>query len=184
MALPLLTGPCDLPSHAAFLSARTAGDHGHRHALSAVGLCTTPPTAPQTLPAAPNLCTCTGWGSSGTDTGAGTGMSSFNHGGFFRCKLLVLSCRTSDIVPRLSSGLGERRHRSWEGARLIPDTAHASRAEQSPLLQAVAEGPTPHTGQLPKLLVRAGQPGAVRGHRAFLRPAGPGARCQRPQSQV
>lgn len=49
--------------------------------------------------------TCTG--SSGTGTGTGTGMSNFNHGGFLRCKLLVLSCRASDIVPRLSSGLGE-----------------------------------------------------------------------------
>lgn len=54
-----------------------------------------------------SLHTCTG--SSGTDTGIGTGMSNFNHGGFFRCKLLVLSCRASDIVPRLSSGLGEGR---------------------------------------------------------------------------
>ena len=99
----------------------------------------TPSTAPQTLPPAPSLCTCTGWGSSGTDTGPGTGMSSFNHGGFFRCKLLVLSCRTSDIVPRLSSGLGEGRNHSQEGARLIPDTVRAGRAEQSALLQAVID---------------------------------------------
>lgn len=96
--------------------------------------------APQTLPPAPSLCTCTGWGSSGTDMGTGTGMSSFNHGGFFRCKLLVLSCRASDIVPRLSSGLGEGRNHSQERASLIPDTVRVGRAEQSTLLQAVTDG--------------------------------------------
>lgn len=91
-------------------------------------------------------CTCTGWGSSGTDTGTGTGMSSFNHGGFFRCKLLVLSCRASDIVPRLSSGLGEGRNHSQEGTRLIPDTvvlAGSSRARSS-RLQVM--GPKPCVG--------------------------------------
>lgn len=60
-------------------------------------------------------------------------MSSFNHGGFFRCKLLVLSCRTSDIVPHLSSGLEEERNHSQEGVRLITDVVRASRAPSSKL---------------------------------------------------
>lgn len=99
-----------------------------------------PSPAPQTLPP-PQGCTCTSWGgSSGTGTGTGTGMSSFNHGGFFLCKLLVLSCRASDIVPRLSSGLGERRHQSQEGMwHLIPHSP-CWQGEQRVLLPAVTDG--------------------------------------------
>lgn len=101
MALPLLTRP-------GLLKTTSTGKF-----LAQQG--SVQPPSP-TDPPAPGLCTCTGWGSSGTDTGTGTGMSSFNHGGFFRCKLLVLSCRTSDIVPRSSSGLGDGRNHSSEGA--------------------------------------------------------------------
>lgn len=137
MAQPLLTWPHDVPPH----TVGTAEDHEHRQVLGAAGLCA--PPQPQ-RPSCPSLCTCTGWGSSGTDTGTGTGMSSFNHGGFFRCKLLVLSCRTSDIVPRLSSGLGEGRNHSWEGAMPAGPSRAASRLRLM--------GQKPHAGQLPKYL--------------------------------
>lgn len=155
--------------------------------LSGSGALHTPSMAPQTLPPVPSLCTCTGCGSSGTDTGTGTGMSSFNHGGFFRCKLLVLSCRASDIVPRLSSGLGEGRNDSQEGARLIPDMAHTSRSKQSALLQAVTGGTQAlrwMTSQAPCEGSGITAWSASTRHSAFLRPAGPQTRCQRPQSQV
>jgi len=151
-----------------------------------------PSTAPQTLPPAPRLHTCTGCGSSGTDTGTGTGMSSFNHGGFFRCKLLVLSCRASDIVPRLSSGLGEGRSHSWEGSRLIPDTVHACRAEQSALLQAVTDGaqaPSRMTSQAPRegsgITARTRHP-ENRAHFSGPQDLQPGARdcSHKPESQL